>query len=80
MFGLETEKRADMIHEMLEQMDEIFSDLRLEYLDVAKKYDEAMERIIDHVKLNLGVTKVVGGWPSSEGLCSTLRFGRSVMK
>lgn len=45
MFGLGTEKRADMIHEMLEQMEEIYSDLRLEYLDMAKKYDEAMERI-----------------------------------
>ena len=45
MFGLETEKRADLIHEMLEQMEAIYSDLRLEYLDMAKKYDEAMERI-----------------------------------
>ena len=45
MLGLETQKRVDMIHEMLEQMEEIYSDLRLEYLDMAKKYDEAMERI-----------------------------------
>jgi len=45
MFGLETEKRADLIHEMLEQMEAVYSDLRLEYLDMAKKYDEAMERI-----------------------------------
>jgi hypothetical protein len=45
MFGLETEKRADLIHEMLEQMEAVYSDLRLEYLDIAKKYDEAMERI-----------------------------------
>jgi hypothetical protein len=42
---LETEKRADLIHEMLEQMEAVYSDLRLEYLDIAKKYDEAMERI-----------------------------------
>ena len=45
MFGLETEKRADLIHEMLEQMEAVYSDLRLEYLDMAKKYDEAMQRI-----------------------------------
>ena len=45
MFGMETQKRADLIHEMLEQMEAVYSDLRLEYLDMAKKYDEAMERI-----------------------------------
>ena len=45
MFGSGTEKRVDLIHEMLEQMEEIYSDLRLEYLDMAKKYDEAMVRI-----------------------------------
>ena len=45
MFGSGTEKRVDLIHEMLEQMEEIYSDLRLEYLDMAKKYDEAMQRI-----------------------------------
>jgi len=45
MFGSGTEKRVDLIHEMLEQMEEIYSDLRLEYLDMAKKYDETMQRI-----------------------------------
>jgi len=45
MFSSGTEKRVDLIHEMLEQMEEIYSDLRLEYLDMAKKYDEAMQRI-----------------------------------
>ncbi len=42
MLSLETQKKKDMIHEMLEQLEEIFSDLRLEYMDMAKKYDEAM--------------------------------------
>ena len=45
MFSSGTEKRVDLIHEMLEQMGEIYSDLRLEYLDMAKKYDETMQRI-----------------------------------
>jgi len=45
MFSSGTEKRVDLIHEMLEQMEEIYSDLRLEYLDMAKKYDETMQRI-----------------------------------
>jgi len=45
MLGLETQKRADLIHELLEQMEVVYSELRLEYLDMAKKYDEAMERI-----------------------------------
>ena len=34
-----------MLHEMLEQMETIYSELRLGYMDMAKKYDEAMERI-----------------------------------
>ena len=45
MFGMETQKRADLIHEMLEQMEAIYAELRLEYMDMAKKYDEAMVRI-----------------------------------
>lgn len=45
MLGLETQKRADLIHELLEQMEVVYSELRLEYLDMAKKYDEAVERI-----------------------------------
>lgn len=45
MFGMETQKRADLIHEMLEQMETIYAELRLEYMDMAKKYDEAMVRI-----------------------------------
>ena len=45
MFGMETQKRADLIHEMLEQMEAIYAELRLEYMDMAKRYDEAMVRI-----------------------------------
>ena len=45
MFRSETQKKAEMIHEMLEHMEDIYSDLRLEYMDMAKMYDEAMERI-----------------------------------
>ena len=45
MFGFETEKKAEMIREMLAQMEEIYSDLRAEYLDMAGRYDEAVARI-----------------------------------
>lgn len=45
MLGLETQKRADLIRELLELMEVVYSELRLEYLDMAKKYDEAVERI-----------------------------------
>ena len=47
MFELETQKKADMILAMLEQMEEIYTALRLEYLDMAKMYDEAIERVED---------------------------------
>lgn len=39
------EKKADSVMELLEHMEELFTDLRLEYLDMAKRYDEAMERV-----------------------------------
>ena len=45
MLGLETQKRADLIRELLELMEVVYSELRLEYLDMAKKYDEDMIRI-----------------------------------
>ncbi|HCI73945.1 MAG TPA: hypothetical protein DHV42_05325 [Lachnospiraceae bacterium] len=45
MFGLETQKKTDLIHEMLEQMEDIYFDLRLEYLGMAREYDVAMERV-----------------------------------
>lgn len=39
------EKKADSVMELLEHMEELFTDLRLEYLDMARRYDEAMERV-----------------------------------
>ena len=45
MFELKTQKKADMVLAMLEQMEKIYADLRLEYLDMAKMYDEAIERV-----------------------------------
>ena len=39
------EKKADSVMELLEHMEELFTDLRLEYLDMASRYDEAMVRI-----------------------------------
>ena len=39
------EKKADSVMELLEHMEELFTDLRLEYLDMARRYDEAMERL-----------------------------------
>lgn len=44
---LEVEHRITHVNEMLEQMEEIYTDLRLEYLEMAKAYDEAMERITE---------------------------------
>lgn len=34
-----------------------------------------MKRPESYDKISLGVTKMVDGWPSSEGMCFTLRFG-----
>lgn len=45
MIGFEEQKKTDVIREMLEQMEEIYTNLRLEYLDMARRYDEAMERV-----------------------------------
>ena len=45
MIGFEDEKKTDVIREMLEQMEEIYTNLQLEYLDMARGYDEAMERV-----------------------------------
>ena len=47
MYGVGTQKKTEMIHEMLEHMEDMYSDLRLEYMDMAKMYDEAIERIED---------------------------------
>ncbi len=44
---IEVENHITRVNEMLEQMEEIYTDLRLEYLEMAKSYDEAMERITE---------------------------------
>ena len=33
------------VNEMLDQVDELFSELRLEYCDMANRYDEALRQI-----------------------------------
>lgn len=33
------------VKEMAEQIDALFTELRMEYLDMAKQYDEALQRI-----------------------------------
>ena len=47
MFGFETEKKERVIQEMFDRVDEIISELQLEYADLARRYDEAQERIED---------------------------------
>ena len=44
---IEVENHITRVNEMLEQMEEIYTDLRLEYLKMAKSYDEAIERIAE---------------------------------
>ena len=61
MFGMETQKRADLIHEMLEQMEAIYAELRLEYMDMAKKYDEAMVRIEEREADKIYLEDVLAG-------------------
>ena len=47
MGWFEEEHRAIHVQEMLEQIEEIYTDLRLEYLEMAKSYDEAIVRITE---------------------------------
>ena len=61
MFELDTQKKADMILAMLEQMEEIYTDLRLEYLDMAKKYDEAKERTDELEAENIYLEDIIAG-------------------
>ena len=39
------ERRIVQTEEMLNQMEDIYTDLKLEYLEMARSYDEAMSRI-----------------------------------
>lgn len=45
MIGLQEDLKAARINEMLEQMESIYTDLRLEYTEMAKSYDDAVVRI-----------------------------------
>lgn len=46
MLGLE-KKKTDFVLEMLEHMEALFTDLRLEYLEMAGKYDDALKAVED---------------------------------
>ena len=45
MIGLEEDLKAGRINEMLDQIESIYTDLRLEYIEMAKSYDDAVVRI-----------------------------------
>ena len=46
MYTVFTEESNLMkVEKMVEQIDGIFTELRLEYLDMAKRYDEALKQI-----------------------------------
>ena len=47
MGWFEDENRANHVQEMLEQIEEIYTNLRQEYLEMAKSYDEAIVRITE---------------------------------
>ena len=47
MFSFKEQKKADSVMELLERMEELFTDLRWEYLEMARRYDEAMKRMED---------------------------------
>lgn len=47
MFDFDEERRIMRTEEMLNQMEDIYTDLKLEYLEMARSYDEAMARIAE---------------------------------
>ncbi len=47
MFVMEKENKVDYLTRILEQMDALITELRLECLDMAKYHDEAESRIED---------------------------------
>ena len=47
MFGFDEEQRLIRTKEMLDQMEDIYTDLKLEYLEMARSFDEAMSRIAE---------------------------------
>ncbi len=47
MFSFETQKKETEIREIFERIDDLISDLRLEYMDLARRYDETREQLED---------------------------------
>ena len=45
MCCLEDAHRGSRVKEMLEQIEDIYTDLRMEYLEMSKSFDELMDRI-----------------------------------
>lgn len=45
MFCIEEKTKVDYVKEMLEQMEDVYTNLRLEYLEMAGLYDDALETI-----------------------------------
>ena len=47
MLAIKEESHLMKIKEKLEQMDDLLTDLRIDYLEMAQKYDEALQQIDD---------------------------------
>ncbi len=45
MFGMERERRSTKAEELLSQIEDLFSEFRLEYLEMSRLVDDAEERI-----------------------------------
>ena len=45
MSGLVDNRKTAHVIELLEQMEELFTELRLEYLKITRSFDDAVERI-----------------------------------
>ena len=45
MFGMERELRSTKAEELLSQIEDLFSEFRLEYLEMSRLVDDAEERI-----------------------------------
>ena len=53
--------KVEEITELLDQMEDLFSDLRWEYLHMARRVDEAIERISDLEADNLDLKDALAG-------------------
>ena len=47
MLAIKEESHLMKVKEKLEQMDDLLTDLRIDYLEMAQKYDEALQQIDD---------------------------------